>query len=402
MAPVAEIVNYSLVALMAGVAGAWFVLLRSMLESFRCTPYLDRFDAKAGRTPRVSIILPARNEERFIAGCLDSLTNQDYENYEIVAVDDSSEDATGRIIKERAQEDGVVVHVSAGERPDGWTGKNWACVEGYRRATGDLLLFTDSDTMHASNVVSLAVGHMASLNLDALTVIPRIRALDFWTKITLPMISTFLHTKFSALNVNDPAKKTGYFFGSFFIIKRSTYEGVGTHEGVRHEVIEDGALGRKVKESGHKMRMVRGDHLIDAVWARDGQTLWNALKRLMVPLYLQSSPVAVGAFLAVLFLLFMPFPLLAYSLASLDGDVSAAVLAAVSAVAVLMVYAGSIAETVMGLHIRARYAILCPLGGLIIVAGFLSGLIQAGRDASVSWRGRRYYIREHAQNPINM
>ena len=68
-------------------------------------------------------------------------------------------------------------------------------------------------------------------------------------------------------------------------------------------------LGKKVKEAGHKMRIVRGDHLIDAVWARDSSTLWHALKRLMIPLYLQSEKIAIGSFLAVLFLLFIPFPI---------------------------------------------------------------------------------------------
>ena len=78
--------------------------------------------------------------------------------------------------------------------------------------------------------------------------------LDNWTRITLPMLSTFLHTRFSALRVNDPSKKTGYFFGSFFIIKKSVYEAIGTHEGVKHEIIEDSALGKKVKEKGYKSK----------------------------------------------------------------------------------------------------------------------------------------------------
>ena len=138
-------------------------------------------------------------------------------------------------------------------------GKNWACVEGYKKSTGELLLFTDSDTKHSSNVLSLAVSHLLSSNLDALTAIPKMICLDFWTKITLPMISTFLHTRFSALRVNDPSKKTGYFFGSFFIIKKSVYDSVGTHEGVKEEIIEDGALGKKVKESGYKIKMVRAE-----------------------------------------------------------------------------------------------------------------------------------------------
>jgi len=122
-------------------------------------------------------------------------------------------------------------------------GKNWACIEGYKKASGDLVLITDADTVHTSSVISLAVSHLLSLKLDALTVIPRMLCLDKITKITLPMISTFLHTRFSALRVNDASKGTGYFFGSFFIIRKSTYDSVGTHEGVKGELVEDGALG---------------------------------------------------------------------------------------------------------------------------------------------------------------
>ena len=240
-----DIFNYIFVAIFVGVSATWIFFIRSMLLSFRNTPYLDRFEKKQHEKPRVSIILPARNEEKFIARCLDSLLDQDYENYEIVAIDDSSEDSTADIIKQYAQKSSKLVYVSARKKPDDWVGKNWACVEGYKKATGQLLLFTDSDTRHSQKVVSLAVSHLLSLNLDALTAIPRMLCLDKWTKITLPIISTFLHTRFSALRVNDPRKKTGYFFGSFFLIKNETYRAVGTHEGVKHELIEDGALGKR-------------------------------------------------------------------------------------------------------------------------------------------------------------
>ncbi len=402
MSPLAEAVNYSLVAILAGVTAAWLVLLKSMLESFRHTPYLDGFQKTGHDSPMVSVILPARNEEGFIARCLESLIKQDYQNYEIIAVDDSSEDGTGDIIGGYAQKDSRVVHVRARKKPDGWMGKNWACIEGYKRATGELLLFTDSDTRHAPNVISLAVGHLLSCKLDALTAIPRMLSLDLWTGVTLPVISTFLHTRFSALRVNDPSKKTGYFFGSFFVIRRETYEDVGTHEGVRQEIIEDGALGKRVKEAGHKMRMVRGDHLIDAVWARGGQTLWNALKRLMIPLYLQGGWTAAGIFLAVLFLLFMPFPLLGYAALGFDGGVSSGLLLLFSATASLAVYAGAVIESARGLCAKLGYAALCPLGGLVVVSGFMSGLVHARGDAAVSWRGRSYSMRDHAQSAINV
>ena len=106
---------------------------------------------------------------------------------------------------------------------DGWVkiGHVWKDIENLQEK---LLLFTDADTNHAKNVISLAVSHLISFNLDALSAIPKMLTFDFWTKITLPMISTFLHTRFSALNVNNPSKKTGYFFGSFFILKKKTYD----------------------------------------------------------------------------------------------------------------------------------------------------------------------------------
>jgi len=264
------------------------------------------------------------------------------------------------------------------------------------------LLFTDADTTHSRNVVSLSVSNLLSHNLDALTVIPKLLAIDFWTKITLPMISTFLHTRFSAVRVNDPTKKTGYFFGSFFIIKRKTYESVGTHEGVKQEIIEDGALGKKVKDSGHKMKMVRGDHLINAVWARDKSTLWNALKRLMIPLYLQGHGIAVGIFFAVLFLLFIPFPVLAYSSILTFETISNSFLFLSSLIASILIYIGAVIEVKRGFQLKIIYAFFGPLGSLVVVLGFLSGLLQAKKNSSISWRGRTYSMKDHVQDSIRI
>jgi cellulose synthase/poly-beta-1,6-N-acetylglucosamine synthase-like glycosyltransferase len=280
-------------------------------------------------------------------------------------------------------------------------GKNWACMEGYRKATGELLLFTDSDTKHSRNVVSLAVSHLLSLELDALTVIPKMICLDTWTKITLPVLSTFLHTRFSALRVNDPSKKTGYFFGSFFIVRRQVYESVGTHEGVKNEIIEDGALGKKVKESGHKLRMVGGTHLIDAVWARDWSTLWNGLKRLMIPLYLQSSKIAIGIFVAVLFLLFMPYVFLVYSAMLFTQSSSFSGLFVISAISSALVYAAGIIDA-KALQIRLAYGFCGPLGSFVVTSGFLCGILQAKSSMSVSWRGRSYSMKDYVQNSISV
>ncbi len=399
---VIDVFNYSLTAIIIGICGAWAYLIKSMIDSFTLTPYLDRFEEKEHNLPRVSIILPARNEEEHIGNCLNSLIDQDYKNYEIVVIDDSSEDNTEKIISEYVKKDSHIIHVSAKPKPDGWMGKNWACMEGYKKATGELLLFTDADTKHSKNVISLSVSHLLSFNLDALSVIPKMLSFDFWTRITLPMISTFLHTRFSALKVNDPTKKTGYFFGSFFIIKKKAYQEVGMHEGVKQEIIEDGALGKKVKEMGYKMKMVRGEHLISAIWARDKSTLWNALKRLMIPLYLQSGNIAIGVFFAVLFLLFMPFPILTYSTFSASESTSFSILFTTSLLAVILIYTGAIIEVKKTLFLGVTHAVFAPIGSLVVVLGFLSGLLQAKSNSSVSWRGRSYSMKDHAQNSISV
>ncbi len=295
-----------------------------------------------------------------------------------------------------------VIPVDAKPKPEGWMGKNWACAEGYKKASGDLLSFTDADTTHTSSVITLAVSHLLSLELDALTVIPRMLCLDRITKITLPMISTFLHTRFSALRVNDVSKNTGYFFGSFYIITKHTYDLVGTHEGVKGELVEDGALGKRVKESGFKMRMVRGEHLVDAVWARDASTLWNALKRLMVPLYLQNARIAVASFFGVLFLLFMAFPILGYSIIFFNSANSFLILFVISCAASTLVYTGGMLDATKGLDLKIKYALFAPVGGFIVVCGFLAGLIQAKSKTALSWRGRTYHMKGQIQKSINV
>ena len=394
-----DIINYTLTAVLIAVSGAWVFLIKSMMNSFRLSPHLDKFKNTSRTEPKVSVILPARDEEEFIGRCLDSLTKQDYKNYEIIVVDDSSRDATGEIIAEYADTHPNIVAVSARPKPDGWMGKNWACMEGFKEITGDLLLFTDADTVHAKNVISLAVAHLNTFDLDALSVMPRLLTYGFWTNITLPMISVFLHTRFSPLNVNDPAKKTGYFFGSFFILKKTTYQEIGTHQAVRQEIIEDAALGGKVKESGYKLKMVRGEHLIDAVWAREKKTLWHGLKRLIVPLYVQDRKTGVGVFFAVLFLLFVPFLVFGVSVLLQSEAISAHMLCISSAVASVLTYIGTMIEVRVGLKLNGIYTLFAPLGGLVVVLAFLIGLLQATKRSSVEWRGRRYSIADGQHPP---
>ena len=125
---VIDVFNYIFTVIMIGVFLTWLSLTHSMYKSFTKTPYLDKFENTSKELPKVSIILPARNEEKFIGKCLESFVQQDYTNYEIIAVDDSSGDKTWEIIEKYAKSSEKVVPVKADTKPDGWMGKNWACI----------------------------------------------------------------------------------------------------------------------------------------------------------------------------------------------------------------------------------------------------------------------------------
>ena len=116
-----DVFNFIFTVILVGVFLAWLSLLSSMYQSFTKTPFLDKFENKSTTMPKVSVILPARNEEEFISKCLETLGSQDYENFEIIAIDDSSEDKTGEIIEKFSKENSKIIHVSAKENlKNGW------------------------------------------------------------------------------------------------------------------------------------------------------------------------------------------------------------------------------------------------------------------------------------------
>ncbi len=395
-------VNTLLSIIMLAICMTWIYLMSYLQKSYRLSPRLKEFNnAFTLSYPKVSVILPARNEARYISKCLDSLLAQDYQNYEIIAVNDSSTDETGDIISKYSNDHHNVIYIDLGPRPEGWVGKNWGCYQGYKQSTGDLLLFTDADTHHSPSLMSIAVKHFLFNNLDALTAMPRLVCIDKWTKATLPMLSTFLHTRFSPLRVNNPDKKVGYFFGSFFIISKNVYEKVGTHQGVRQELVEDGALGGKVKQAKFKLKMVRGEEEITAIWARDLHTLWQSLRRLMIPLYSQHRTKAGLMVIAIFFLMLEPFIILPYSYWILlkYGDPISYILSITSTLTIILILVSNVMHSRFALCQSPIYTLASPIAAGIISFSFISSIIDANKPGAVTWRNRHYTVREH-QHPL--
>lgn len=390
-----QIIFYFLfISLMAGIFFTWVYFLLSMIKSIKESPRLERIKNLKNTFPRVSIILPARNEERYIRRCIDSLIKQDYPDFEIVLVNDESSDKTLEIMNEYQNSYPDIKVLSVNRPNDDWIGKNWACYQGYLKSNGNLLLFTDADSYHSENTMSLAVQNINHYDLDAITIMPRLLSYDFFTKVTLPLLTTFMHTKFSPLKVNNEKSKLGYFFGSYFIIKRDTYEKVGTHESVKHEIIEDGALGKKVKEGNFKLRMVRGERYVQAIWARNSSDLSKAMDRLLIPMFKENRLKSTLLSIALFFLMIFPFMMipLSLTLSILHPNQLNFVILLFATMILFILMLTNLIQISYTLFFNKLYSLGFIIGALIIVSRFLVRIVISNRKSVVNWRDRIYNL----------
>ena len=260
--------------------------------------------------------------------------------------------------------------------------------------------------VRTTSTMSLAVTYLTKQGLDALTAIPKILLEEnIWIKITLPLLWTLSYAKYSALRANNPKSKIGYFFGSFFIITRKTYEAVGTHKAVKSEIVEDGALGRKVKEEKFKLRVVRGERYVEAIWARDFNTLWDGLRRLMIPLYQRERTNALLMTVSSFLLLLLPFILLPFLLLfSMTTSITLSIddryysindfLLLIDITTIALLFSTSAIQSKYTLFQNTLYTVGSPLAGVIIFFSFVSSILDATKKNAVNWKGRLYTIKE--------
>ena len=382
-----------LLAINIGVLACWMYFLVLISWSISKSPKLyweARYRIKS--KPKVSIIVPARNEEGAISKCLQSLLSQDYDNYEVIVIDDSSTDNTFTIISELSKNNHKLIPIKSPPKPNDWIGKNWACFQGYKKSTGEILLFTDADTIHKPDVLSSAINTMMHDEIDALTLVPKLLCQDIITKFTLPILSVFLHSRYSPLRVNNPKNKIGYFFGSFYLISKINYEKIGTHEQVRRELVEDGALGRIVKEQRMKLRLVRGENFVEALWARDPSSLWHALRRIIIPLHTEKKKSALMITVFIFFILMQPFLTLPLSLLYLTENTLKGPLEIICLLTIILILICSIIQSHFGLLQKSIYGLGFVLGCTVITASFLTSAFSLERNRMVKWRDRSYSV----------
>jgi glycosyltransferase involved in cell wall biosynthesis len=199
--------------------------------------------------PTVSIIIPARNEEANLAGCLASLVTQTAVDFEIIVIDDHSTDRT----REIAQSFPGVQVIAAPPLPAAWTGKNHAVTTGARAARGEWLLFTDADTVHLPGSLARALAEAQTKGVEFLSYSPAQIAVTFWEMATLPVVFAELARQYPPAKVSDPGSPIAAANGQYILVRRRLYDVVGGHAPIATEILEDVALARAVKSSGHKI-----------------------------------------------------------------------------------------------------------------------------------------------------
>lgn len=218
---------------------------------------------KTAKEPRVSILIPARNEAEVIGRTVSQLLNQDYTQFELILLDDQSEDHTASIALKTAHNDPRFQVISGQPLPAGWLGKNWACQQLAAQANGEILLFLDADVQCQPQALSALVHMMAQQQADLLTVWPTQQTETWGERLVVPLMNFAIWGYLPILPVHHTASPAfSAANGQCLAFRRSAYDAIGQHEAVRDNVIEDVALAKQIKTDGFRLRMTAGNHLI--------------------------------------------------------------------------------------------------------------------------------------------
>jgi chlorobactene glucosyltransferase len=341
--------------------------------------------------PLVSILLPARNEAKTIGMCLSMLTDQDYPQYEIVVLDDNSDDATADIAAQWARTDKRVRLVRGAPLPEGWVGKCFACHQLSAIARGELLLFVDADTVHTRHSVRAAVAAMEMTDAGLLTVIPHQVMRSFWEKLILPLLhfSTFCFLPLPLVRWSGNPK-LAMANGQFMMFRRSVYDMIGGHKAVRSAMVEDVWLSRRVKEFGSSLSIMDGGEVVSCRMYSSFAGIWDGFSKNLFAGFSYSLPAISAMVLFNLLTSVAPFLFLPAAWGTPAFPIVAAQVLLLLVIRVALALRFRMSVWVTFLH---GVAMLMLIG---IALNSCRWVLAAG---GARWKGRRYDFRNQPMMP---
>ena len=346
------------------------------------------------RAPLISICIPARNEERNIRTCVESLLNQDYPNLEIIVLDDRSTDGTPGILRQLSARNENLTIISGSDLTPGWAGKPHALYQASAAARGEWLCFVDADTFLTREAVSSCYTKAVETNADMFTVMTFQILGSFWEKTVMPLVMTALSVGFSPRKVNDPKRKDAIANGQFILIKRPVYDAIGGHASVKDQIVEDKAIAEQVKWNGYRLIVADGMQVARTRMYTSLPEMWEGWTK-NIYLGLREQPALLwlgvfGAFLAVAAALLLPiWPLLGI-LWYLDGGGMHAIAIIIEALILWAVLVYFRARVALGMQISPWYALTTQLGAAVFGAMMIASAWNVLTRKGVTWKVRVY------------
>jgi chlorobactene glucosyltransferase len=377
-------------AIHGAVLAALLALLVQVLLNTRAVPRLARI--APARSPRVAVLIPARNEASGIARSVAAWARQAYAPCEVIVLDDDSSDGTAAAAgRAAARFPHVRVVRGAGVEP-GWRGKPWACDRLRRQTRADLLVFADADVEPAPETLARLVGALEALAADLVSVLPAHRspsravqalvALQNWAALA------FVPAWLAALRRSPTFAAAN---GQLLAIRTSVYDAVGGFAAVRGTLAEDAALGRRVAAAGHAVRLVDGAGLVRCRAYPDPAALWRANVRNLHAVLFGSLALAGVAAVGLVALFVAPPLALAFRLVGGGPDGAMLTLLPLAEVAL-----GTATRAIVDR--RAGYGrglcLLHPVACGVLAAMILDSAARARLGRAIEWRGRRYRVRD--------
>ncbi|MBT8447015.1 MAG: glycosyltransferase [Gammaproteobacteria bacterium] len=345
-----------------------------------------------GSLPRLSLVIPARDEEANIGECLQCITRLDYPEgeFEVIVVDDNSTDATASIVDEYAARDKRIRRISAPALPEGWMGKSHACWQGAQAAAGDWLLFVDADTYLKPQAARASLDYALNKGHGFLSVIPFQRIVSAQERIVLPGVFLGFASAIDFRRVNDPDDPFAIANGQFLLFSRDAYRRVGGHEAIRSETSDDLAFARAVKRHRVSAYTLFGEHYIETRMYRSLREIWHGFAKNAMEIMHATSVFSASVDALISFGLaagtLLPFILFSTpaSTDSLLWNLSAAI-SVITFATLLLVFSASL----RALRVPVLYLVALPVGlamhGAIIINAWFRH--QQGKR---EWKGRRY------------
>ncbi len=342
--------------------------------------------------PKISVIVPARNEARNIHRCIQALLQQTYPNYELIAVDDRSTDETAQILAELAKMNPRLQVIQGSELAHGWAGKPHTLVQGAMVATGEWLCFMDADTFATPDLLWSTYRQAIQYHADMFSILTDQELLSFWERTILPLVFLGLSFGFPAERVNDATKPDAISNGQFILIKRTVYDKIGGHASVKDRVDEDKAIAIIVKRAGFRLVLADGRKVARTRMYTTLPEMWEGwTKNIYLGLLDRLWLLLFGAALGLIVSLVLPLWLVGGSIWLASGGGWIAGVVVIEAVMLWLFLLWKRLQACRVFGIPGGYAFTFPIGAAIFTAMMVASAYNVISGRGVIWKGRRYH-----------